>query len=137
MKVKLTKKQLKSIANKQYREANKEALRLKREDKKDSLKEYNKSYYKNNKSKFYDDRIEGYVVYEHCSGGLKYIGEGTSLRPKQTYGRSQSWKKAFNNGFEVNILARFETKAEAERYEAKLIKETGIENLVNTNINKF
>ena len=133
MKVKLTKKQLTSITNKKYREANKETLRLKREDKKESLKEYNNSYYKNNKSKFYDDRIDSYVVYEHYSGSLKYIGEGTSLRPKQKYGRSQNWHRAFSGGFEINILARFDTKKEAKKYEAQLIKKTGIENLINTN----
>tara|TARA_R110000796_G_scaffold230910_1_gene348717 strand:+ start:335 stop:748 length:414 start_codon:yes stop_codon:yes gene_type:complete len=137
MKVKLTKKQLKSISNKKYREANKEALRLKREDKKESVREYNSNYYKNNKTKFYDDRINCYVVYEHCTGGLRYIGEGTNLRPKQTYGRSQSWHKAFSNGYEVNIIARFETKGEAQRYEAELIRQTGIHNLVNTNISKI
>ena len=137
MKVKLTKKQLKSISNKKYREANKETLRLKRQANRESIKEYNSNYYKNNKTKFYDDRIDCYVVYEHCTGGLRYIGEGTNLRPNQKQGRSQSWHKAFSNGYEVNVLARFKTKGEAKRYEAELIRETGIHNLVNTNTSKI
>ena len=131
----LTKKEIKKIQNARYRKANKVALKEKRDNKREELKAYSAEYYlKNNrqfKTRYYDDKIDCYVVSIHCDGGYTYVGSGTNLRPQQKQGRSAGWKEAFKDGFEVEVLFKCKTKEEAKAKEIEVINLIGINNLVN------
>ena len=131
----LTKKEKKKIMNARYRAANKEALKQKRDSKKESLREYSAKYYTDNKSqfktKYYQDKIKSFVVYTHTNGTDTYVGSGTNLRPSQKQGRSQGWKIAFNKGFKSEVLFECSTKEEAKIKEMEIINMIGTDNLIN------
>ena len=133
--LKLTKKEKKKIMNARYRKENKVALKEKRDANKEALRDYSANYYLQNnrqfKTRYYDDKINCFVVYTHCAGGDTYEGSGTNLRPNQKQGRSQGWKQAFNEGFEVEVLFKCETKEEAKIKEMEIINMIGVENLIN------
>ena len=107
------------------------------QERKEASLESKRKWYRNNKDyhkTFQARQITHFVVYKHTSSkGRKYIGCGHNLRPYQfsKHNRSKTWHKAFDNDCKVTIIAEFKDKESALKLEDKLIRETGINKLVN------
>ena len=75
-----------------------------------------------------------YVVYSHINKANEiYIGCGQKNRAYDFTNRGTNWIDVFYKNFKVNIIGEFKLKADAERFEALLIRDIGIKNLVNKN----
>jgi len=123
-------KELKAASNKRYRDSHEEQLR----ESKKVYRELNKEKISKKKRNDYLNSITHYVVYMHTNNkGDVYIGSGTNLRPTQVVNsRGSKWIESFSNGFDVSVLAEFKSKDEASQLETYIIKEIGLDNLVNT-----
>ena len=126
-----------------YRKDNKEANRLaqakwyannkeKAKERKDKWKSNNKEKYKESNAKYNAGRRTHFVVYTHTnSNNQTYIGCGHNLRPYDFSSRGESWKEAFKDDYEVTILAKYKNRVDALELERHLIKEIGLDNLIN------
>jgi hypothetical protein len=123
-------KELKAASDKRYRESHKEQL----SESKKAYRELNKDKIAKKKRQDYLSSITSYVVYIHTNNkGDVYVGSGTNLRPSQvSNSRGSKWIESFSNGFNTSVLAEFESKQEASQLETYIIKEIGLDNLVNT-----
>lgn len=123
-------KELKAASDKRYRESHKEQL----SESSKVYRELNKDKIAEKKRKDYLESIKCYVVYMHTNKkGDMYIGSGTNLRPSQVVNsRGSKWIDSFSSGFDISIIAEFESKEEASQLETYIIKEIGLDNLVNT-----
>ena len=79
-----------------------------------------------------------YVVYSHINkANDMYIGCGDLKRAYDFHNRGTNWMDMFYKNFKVKIIGEFKLKADAEKFEALLIRDIGIENLVNKRIPKL
>ena len=131
-KVKGTKrfKELKAASDKRYRDSHKEQLKVSKK----LYSEKNKDRISKKHRQDYLNSITHYVVYMHTNKkGDIYIGSGTNLRPSQVVNsRGSKWIDCFSSGFDISIIAEFESKEEASQLETYFIKQIGLDNLVNT-----